>query len=562
MFIRKGIIGQQRVTSGVITSGATTPSEINLIGINTVSDGTTNNPHGYVEYLPANYASGNNFPIWIHYHGGGETGDGSISALQNNILNTQIMNRLNNGLELPFIVLAPMSTSAEFGGGQMEQNMDWNLSKYAGKYDPLQVHISIISGTGAAGLTDWLTNNPPSAQAVNSIAYLSRNGLPVQGSLVYVNLVANNIRTWFHHGTTDGAVSFDSTKIYFDRLFLEFGKIDSDIHRFTGYVGVGHSAWNLVYEESGWNNTQVTGDIEYVGRISGQFYPFASPEKLYDWMLEEVPAKATVTLSVANPSVNQQVDITSDMTYEESFSWDFGDGSAVNTTNKNPSHTYTTKGTKTITLTVTNRFGTDTIVTQELLVISDDLTEVQRTKLDFSSTRPRFDNTWNAINEAAWLADTNPVLTNLSNVSTGWDIRLLANAKAVYDGNFNSGEIAGNANGIYPDDVVISQGLFFTSTNGAVDFQVLGLDPTKIYEFRFFGNGKNFGSTLRPTTWTINGVSATIADTRLNYIEEAVLVNVIPPTNGIVVISVNNNGFSSGIPAYMNAMQIIEREEA
>ena len=43
-----------------------------------------------------------------------------------------------------------------------------------------------------------------------------------------------------------------------------------------------------------------------------------------------------------------------------SWSWDFGDSSTENNTMQNPVHTYTTNGKKTVSLTVTNSFGSDT----------------------------------------------------------------------------------------------------------------------------------------------------------------------------------------------------------
>jgi len=556
----EGSLTTNSASTATITAAGTTASEINIVPINTVTNGSVNNPNGYVEYLPANYASRNDWPLYVHLGGGGETGNGSSASLTAQILNKQLFNRINNGLELPFIVVGPISTSAEFTNDLVPM-MEWIITKYSGKFNTKQLHFSGISGTTAGGLEQWMGGNSASALMLNSIAFLSSNGLPVAGNALYVNIAARNIRTWFHHGTTDGAVSLTSRHFYFDRLLNEFGKIDTDIHRFTAYINRGHETWNFVYQEQGWGLAQSTGEID-AGFNIGQYYAYASPEKLFDWMLEEVPAKATITLSKPNVQANQILDITGDMTYEESFSWNFGDGSAVNTTDKNPSHTYTTTGTKTITLTVTNRFGADTIVTQELLVISDNLVEVQRAKLDFSSSNVRLDNTWNAVNGAAWLADTNPVLTNLANVSTGWNIRLLANAKVIFNSNNGSGVIDGNAGGAYPDSVVSSQSTFMTSTFGAVQFEILGLDSTKFYEFRFFGNSQNWGSVPRPSIFTIQGITDSVEDTRLNYIDEAVLVNVIPDVNGRVEISINGNGINTGTPAYMTAMQIIEREEA
>ena len=45
------------------------------------------------------------------------------------------------------------------------------------------------------------------------------------------------------------------------------------------------------------------------------------------------------------------------------FEWDFENDLAVDSTLRNPSHTYLTTGGKTVRLTVTNIFGTDTATT-------------------------------------------------------------------------------------------------------------------------------------------------------------------------------------------------------
>jgi len=63
------------------------------------------------------------------------------------------------------------------------------------------------------------------------------------------------------------------------------------------------------------------------------------------------------------------VNFTNKSKMATSWSWDFGDGSALNT-DENPSHTYTDKGTYTVTLTATNEKGDSTIVKTDYIKVN------------------------------------------------------------------------------------------------------------------------------------------------------------------------------------------------
>jgi uncharacterized protein (TIGR02145 family) len=71
------------------------------------------------------------------------------------------------------------------------------------------------------------------------------------------------------------------------------------------------------------------------------------------------PPVAEFTASQTIVSTGQSVQFTDQSTYSPtSWSWNFGDGNT--STLQNPSHTYSTPGTYTVSLTVTNSFGSDT----------------------------------------------------------------------------------------------------------------------------------------------------------------------------------------------------------
>ena len=81
----------------------------------------------------------------------------------------------------------------------------------------------------------------------------------------------------------------------------------------------------------------------------------------YETDLEEPTASFSFT--PAHPRPGEEVRFSDESTGEPtSWSWDFGDGQTSQ--QQNPSHTYTTSGTKTVTLVVSNASGSDTAVKQ------------------------------------------------------------------------------------------------------------------------------------------------------------------------------------------------------
>lgn len=538
--------------------GEEEPSQINIIEIGTVSNGVGNNPNGYVEYLPEEYSTRNDWPIWIHYPGGGETGNGSTASLTTQILGKQIMQRLNAGLNLPFIIIAPQSTSAEFGGTQFENNMNWNLTKYSGKYDPKQVHISVISGTGASGLTNWLNNNPASAQAVNTIGYFSSNGLPQDApdNDIYININANNIRTWFHHGAVDSAVSLASRRTYFGRIHAVFGRTDTDIHRFTGYPNRGHDTWNIIYAGEGKAITQLTGAIDSGIAHIGNYYPWVEPETYYTWMLEEVLAKGSFAVSPTSPTVDEEFTISADAWYYESFEWDFGDGN-TNSVDINPNHTYTTIGTKTITLTLINRFGSETIITTDVEV--EDIpapTIIQTILLDHNETGSTAGSTYNNLQGFPHTGAPNKTnLTNTEGDSTGISITFNEDWVAL-GGASTAGQLGaqtGNNSGAFSDAAL--RGYHFSQVAGGTSSFTLGnLDPTKKYDFKIIGS-RETTSGNRVTSYTIGGVTKTLAilGNTANTVE---FLNVEPDGSNEITVTISETGDNDF--AYINVTKIDE----
>lgn len=253
-------------------------STLTKVPIGTRNNGQSNNPDGYVEYLPDGYNSRNDWPVLIWHHGLGKGGSGSSSDL-NKLTANQIMDWLKTN-DVPFIVLAPQDNNGYFGNGRMRLFHDWAKRNYSSKTNPDAYHVSVLSASGA-GLTTFLENNSISAQEVATVTV---NGA-LTGSAnatVYNNVSNNNTKVWFHHGENDNTVGFGAPLNFFKGLLNVNGGPDFDKYRFTLYDNLGHSAWNEVYDDSGQTRAKVTGNIS--GGNYGTYFNWTSGS-WYDWML-------------------------------------------------------------------------------------------------------------------------------------------------------------------------------------------------------------------------------------------------------------------------------------
>lgn len=108
---------------------------------------------------------------------------------------------------------------------------------------------------------------------------------------------------------------------------------------------------------------ETTGDYYFVlkmGTWDGPGYKIAIDELSLTALRTKPYASFTATNAVGFPALKTVFVNTSK--FANSYQWDFGDGSAINT-QENPEHTYTTVGTYTVKLTATNEKG-DSIFTK------------------------------------------------------------------------------------------------------------------------------------------------------------------------------------------------------
>ncbi|MGJ3234253.1 PKD domain-containing protein [Marivirga sp.] len=262
------------------------------------NNGSSNNPDGYVEYLPANYNSRDDWPLLIWHHGIGQGGDGSVSAL-NTIANKQLMNWLKTN-DVPFIILAPQDNNGYFGSGRMEAFYNWVKKAYQDKSNPSAYHISVLSASGA-GLMTLIENNGVPAKEVAT--FTVSGALTGAGTSTIYNIVNDNgTKVWFHHGDNDNTVGYGAPLNFYRGLLDGIGGQDFSRYRYTLYAGLGHSAWNEVYDNSGRTRAKVTGSIS--GGNYGNYFNWTS-ESWYDWMLSNAKDG-----SQAPPVANAGNDIT------------------------------------------------------------------------------------------------------------------------------------------------------------------------------------------------------------------------------------------------------------
>jgi len=80
----------------------------------------------------------------------------------------------------------------------------------------------------------------------------------------------------------------------------------------------------------------------------------------------DIPPVASFSASPLN-TCNGEVSFTDESNFAESWEWDFGDGNT--STSQNPVHTYTSNGTYTVMLTVTNAYGNDSHTEVDYIVV-------------------------------------------------------------------------------------------------------------------------------------------------------------------------------------------------
>lgn len=185
---------------------------------------------GYLAYTPENYVcSGVNYPLIISCHGNGEKGTLTPDVLRKSF----IPNRLDNGLNIPFVVISPQTNGYKPAWNNPQfyrEILDSIKLKY--HVDTTQIFLVGYSG-GGEGVCTW-----------------AKSGLPFAGigTFSFVNklvgdetCVLNGKKVWSFHCVDDVTVGVGTTKT----LIVNIKKCDpSATPKTTYYVNGGHNSWS------------------------------------------------------------------------------------------------------------------------------------------------------------------------------------------------------------------------------------------------------------------------------------------------------------------------------
>ncbi|MGD1959137.1 MAG: right-handed parallel beta-helix repeat-containing protein [Fulvivirga sp.] len=276
----------------------TTPSSIRQVPINSESNGSTNNPRGYIEYLPEDFDTRNDWQLITWHHGLGEAGNGDSDLA--GLLDHALLNYLNNGNDIGYVAVFPQSFNGYFGANRLHDWIEWVEQRYAGKIT--KIHGACVSASGA-GFDNLALNYSATLAKLETVTFgaaLTGNGASTQ----YNNFVAGNVRTWWHHGDADVTVGYGATLNYYEGIVQAFGGQNFDNHRYTLYSGLGHSAWQETYDNSGRDKPQVTGQIS---ALVGDYFFWQAPDTWYEFLEGTAPPPvAPSNLQLDNTSINEE----------------------------------------------------------------------------------------------------------------------------------------------------------------------------------------------------------------------------------------------------------------
>jgi len=145
-------------------------------------------------------------------------------------------------------------------------------------------------------------------------------------------------------------------------------------------------AWDQPANDDGTFSVDASTYSSFTPDTSGTYYfvlkmGTGNPDNGFEFIVDELSlvsrAKPIVKFSSGTTTgfTGEAVQFTDASIYADSWSWDFGDGSAVST-EQNPAHTYDATGTYTVALTVTNELGDNTLTKTDMITIEEPPVEV------------------------------------------------------------------------------------------------------------------------------------------------------------------------------------------
>lgn len=187
----------------------------------------------YAVVLPDGYySSDESWPTILYLHGLGEVGDDLTNLLQRGLLK-----ELRDGMEIPFIVVAPQAPFTEQYKDGWKRNEADILKVLADakqhyRIDPDRVYLTGIS-MGGIGSFYMASQHPELFAAVAPIAG--------DGNTAWV-AEYHGLPFWVFHGVRDDVISIKGSQAMVDRM-----EADSVDVRFTQYPEADHDSWTPTY---------------------------------------------------------------------------------------------------------------------------------------------------------------------------------------------------------------------------------------------------------------------------------------------------------------------------
>ncbi len=242
------------------------------------------NPFGYVEYLPCNFdtTGETKYPILFWFSGLAYAGDGSDTSLTNQILDNNINEWLKTN-DIPFIVLSPQSNNGYWEGSPLRTLTfyEWVMDTYSNYINPDQIHIAGWSA-GGYGVSSMIPETPQ----VTTFTLMSTSTNSANAH--YEDIINNDQYVWIHHGLLDESPNALSSVLFFYESLYD---VDSSRVRLTVYSDLKHSAWNEVYDNSGRTTNKEMGSY-LSNEKSYPYFNWTSENKTwYEWMLSKGASK-------------------------------------------------------------------------------------------------------------------------------------------------------------------------------------------------------------------------------------------------------------------------------
>lgn len=207
--------------------------------------GTTSAPYGFIEVLPAGYATtseGCKWPVIIMLHGLGEQGDGRSGNLERVAVHGP-NKRITQGRHFPAIVITPQSPGW-WDAAKLDRMVDYIYANY--KADPNRLYVTGLS-MGGGGTWDYARAYPRRVAAI----------LPICGASSTNNSegerqALNEIPTWAFHAIGDGTVTAWNTDGFLNNWAKLYGAKNGARDGYqagqdmTGYLNRNTQLWEWV----------------------------------------------------------------------------------------------------------------------------------------------------------------------------------------------------------------------------------------------------------------------------------------------------------------------------